>query len=853
MLKRSKPPYKPEIFRRALALVLVPFILGIVLLFWLNALWSSSRTVLRDETRQWIMVSMFSWTFSSWATATATTMRSSFKAEESAGKYDTGDKYHVHEWFGHISDLAMKDPRALANVRKFEQIYTVEQNLLAEMPIMSSSGSVDVMAIQKMPAILAKLYKNRTEFGVLLNVERVQLDSMRKRGDEGRAFLRQILYFCCFSNVAFAVLMSFLFSRSISSRLKILMVNANCLPRLQKFPERVKGNDELAYLDGVLGEAESRLEAAAEHRRSIIGMVAHDMRSPLMAAQAALEMVEELGGDFSDEAFAAFQRAFKDLDGILVYVQELLTVQKKEFDQISDKSAVSTVSQDRELSSKSNPIATCCKYTSEFFLRPKILQKGLVLVAVPLAIQTALLLAINYQIIQSEALTVHSRQLSEGILDREFMQLNLVRGAMAEAIYVFSGREKFQKLAKKIFVEMDDRFNAIENTNDYDVESKRLMREARRVFAGQISQIMDVKPSDPPEKIGQVFDTVSEVNSRSPQAFKFRRESSMRRLRQNIQMMALDEERNQSAQDVSESIGISILLNFLVAAGLLFVFNRDVHNRLNILIGNASKLGQRKPLQGEVKGTDEFAFLDLSLHHAEVQISEASEQRAQIMASLAHEMRAPLQDAQMQLKLFAELSEKVVPARSKTFIDKAQRNIDRVLVLIENLLTLESLDTGKVFLQASTCDAHALADESIATVATLAQKKKITLKNECESVLLPADREKTVQVLVNLLGNAIKFSPENTTIKIDCHKNNNMLRISVHDEGPGMDEATRLSVFEKFFQAQTAQKEQGFGLGLAICKLIVESHGGVIGVESTVGVGTTFWFELPLAVPAVKR
>jgi signal transduction histidine kinase len=69
----------------------------------------------------------------------------------------------------------------------------------------------------------------------------------------------------------------------------------------------------------------------------------------------------------------------------------------------------------------------------------------------------------------------------------------------------------------------------------------------------------------------------------------------------------------------------------------------------------------------------------------------------------------------------------------------------------------------------------------------------------------------------------------------------------VIDQGPGMDEETRRSVFEKFFQAQTAQKEQGFGLGLAICKLIVESHGGQIGVDSTPGVGTTFWFEVPVA------
>lgn len=108
-----------------------------------------------------------------------------------------------------------------------------------------------------------------------------------------------------------------------------------------------------------------------------------------------------------------------------------------------------------------------------------------------------------------------------------------------------------------------------------------------------------------------------------------------------------------------------------------------------------------------------------------------------------------------------------------------------------------------------------------------------------------ADKDRLIQVLVNLLSNALKFSANETKITISSELENGAIKVMVTDQGPGMDKETRERVFEKYFQAETAAKKEGFGLGLAICNLIVQSHKGKLGVESEPGKGSTFWFSIP--------
>jgi signal transduction histidine kinase len=116
---------------------------------------------------------------------------------------------------------------------------------------------------------------------------------------------------------------------------------------------------------------------------------------------------------------------------------------------------------------------------------------------------------------------------------------------------------------------------------------------------------------------------------------------------------------------------------------------------------------------------------------------------------------------------------------------------------------------------------------------------------DCRSSIVRADSAKLLQLLVNYLSNAIKFSPLNGEIVVDSKQTDGSITIRVTDSGTGMDDQVKAKVFEKHFQANTAERSQGFGLGLAICRLIADSHEWQVGVQSEPGRCSTFWMKIP--------
>jgi signal transduction histidine kinase len=298
---------------------------------------------------------------------------------------------------------------------------------------------------------------------------------------------------------------------------------------------------------------------------------------------------------------------------------------------------------------------------------------------------------------------------------------------------------------------------------------------------------------------------------------------------------------------VTDMLSWGILANFSVGMIMLWSFSRHFKNRVNLLVADAGRLGDNKPIDKLIAGTDELAYLDLIFHHTQEQLINAATERAAMMSMLAKEMAEPLKEAQRSLSALEEREKSKLSEKQLKQLTRAQLNINRVLALVDDLLTMETLETGKITLEPTTFNLQSLADESIATVASLAAAKQINLGSQCADVVLFADKARLIQTLINFLSNAVKFSPEKSSITILGAAKSDAFRISVKDEGPGMDEHTKNHVFEKFFQAEGEKKQQGFGLGLAICRMIVESHGGTIGVESAPGEGSTFWFDLPLS------
>lgn len=188
-----------------------------------------------------------------------------------------------------------------------------------------------------------------------------------------------------------------------------------------------------------------------------------------------------------------------------------------------------------------------------------------------------------------------------------------------------------------------------------------------------------------------------------------------------------------------------------------------------------------------------------------------------------------------------ELSPQVV-----TTTKAMRQNIDRLIVLLNDLFDLEKLESGVIDIEPTNISLAHVFDKSRTAVSVFADQHQVHIDFEPTQTTLFADENRLVQVLVNLTSNAIKFSPPGSTVKISSSIQNGFLRVDVCDQGPGIPRAQAATVFEAYKQVDGQDRKiGGTGLGLTICKSIIESHHGQIGVESTVGEGSTFWFKLP--------
>jgi signal transduction histidine kinase len=162
------------------------------------------------------------------------------------------------------------------------------------------------------------------------------------------------------------------------------------------------------------------------------------------------------------------------------------------------------------------------------------------------------------------------------------------------------------------------------------------------------------------------------------------------------------------------------------------------------------------------------------------------------------------------------------------------------------MLDVEKLEAGQLQLVISQVDLQTLIEQSIATVEGFARPKNILIACPEIQLQLDCDEQRILRVLVNLLSNAVKFSPKDTPVEIEVSTTQVEVTIRVVDHGRGIPPEFLDSVFDKFKQVKMQDARAGTGLGLSICKTFIEEHGGVIGVTSTLDMGSTFWFTLPV-------
>lgn len=289
--------------------------------------------------------------------------------------------------------------------------------------------------------------------------------------------------------------------------------------------------------------------------------------------------------------------------------------------------------------------------------------------------------------------------------------------------------------------------------------------------------------------------------------------------------------------------------NVIAAALVTLNFNRDIVRRLRALMQNTERMRNRQVLAQPIAGSDEIAELDQVMFETAQSLAEVERMKREFLQMISHDLRTPLTSIQLFLNLLAEGSYGELAPRGVTKAMTANENARRLIKLVNDLLDIEKLESQKLELAKSPTAIGELIESAIASVKSFADKSSVSIESKSETIEVDADSDRVIQVLINLLGNAIKFSPPETSVRVKATLCNHAVRVEVTDEGRGVPAELQDKIFERFQQVRKEDETalKGTGLGLAICKLIVEQHGGTIGVESRNGEGSTFWFTLPEA------
>ena len=219
----------------------------------------------------------------------------------------------------------------------------------------------------------------------------------------------------------------------------------------------------------------------------------------------------------------------------------------------------------------------------------------------------------------------------------------------------------------------------------------------------------------------------------------------------------------------------------------------------------------------------------------------------EFVSTVSHELRTPLTSIRGALGLLASGLIGNITERGQKMLDIAVTNTDRLVRLINDILDLERIDSGRVELNHTLCDAADLIATAVDGIQTFADRAEVQIDVAPIQQSLWVDGDRIIQTLTNLLSNAVKFSPPGSTVRVSGEHGCDMFTFVVEDNGRGIPASHLESIFERFKQVDSSdsRNKNGTGLGLAICKSIVNAHGGKIWAQSLQGQGTTFRFTVP--------
>ena len=296
-------------------------------------------------------------------------------------------------------------------------------------------------------------------------------------------------------------------------------------------------------------------------------------------------------------------------------------------------------------------------------------------------------------------------------------------------------------------------------------------------------------------------------------------------------------------------LGMSIIMGLL---GSIFLTRSMILpiRELQKGIKSIAKESLSEPIR--IRAKDEFGELAAAFNEMTFRLKEEERMRSDFISMLSHETRTPLTSIRESVNMIIEEVMGPINDRQRKFLEISSSEIGRICDLMNHLMQVSRLESGVIKIQPYPLDPSILVSKCRYHLKPLAESNDITVKIEItkDLPLVMADPENLQQVILNLMSNAIKFSPRGgrVLVRVEPDGNNQMLRFSISDNGPGIPEEEQSFIFNKYYRAKNVRNHSdGVGLGLSISKHIIEAHNGTIWVKSALGHGSTFEVTLPMA------
>lgn len=476
----------------------------------------------------------------------------------------------------------------------------------------------------------------------------------------------------------------------------------------------------------------------------------------------------------------------------------------------------------------------------------KLSHKGLVLVSVPLLFEIAFVITLVLLLQKSDYEAW--RQAHSRAVVSEVNKLTLLVYKAGENLLTFSIHKRPESLREydstisdfssqlqflRQLVSADDsRKESVANLERLADSTLDMFRRARSIVSGD-------KDTTPLPEFANLKDELEHTVDRLLTAINYF-------LDHERQLERVDPQAEGRARAmVTGCITFGVLLNIFLAAGLALFFSSEIARRLTLMVDNTNRLSREEALIEPLSGSDEIAHLDQAFHRMAAEIKELNKRKQDILNMVSHDLRSPMTAVSLALALVLKGVCGDMAPRVEKEVQLAERNTKRLLKLIDDLLDFEKMKQGKLELNKQRVSIGQLFDRSVEVLKPIADRQNITFQLDDRHLSIDADEERMIQVLVNLLSNAVKYSPANSCIQLSAEETSGCVELRVTDQGRGIAPEFCNSIFQPFEQVTGTKQSGSTGLGLTICKKIVEAHGGEIGVYSQIGCGSTFWLKIP--------